>query len=111
MPAEPGRDTWAAEAMLNSAMPVQTQGSHSSAGPESSARTAVLQNAARYAVQYLDNIHAQPVAPPLEAVAALRELREPVPDDPACPEMVLNLLTRFGSPATVANSGGRFFGF
>jgi glutamate/tyrosine decarboxylase-like PLP-dependent enzyme len=62
-------------------------------------------------VQYLENVHAQPVAPPPEAVAALRELRGPVPDDPACAEVVLDLLTRFGSPATVANSGGRFFGF
>ncbi|HEY2146119.1 MAG TPA: pyridoxal-dependent decarboxylase, partial [Steroidobacteraceae bacterium] len=62
-------------------------------------------------MQYLENVHAQPVAPPPEAVAALRELRGPVPDDPACAEVVLDLLTRFGSPATVANSGGRFFGF
>ncbi len=111
MPIELRRGTRTAEAMLNSAMPVQSQRRYSSSASASSARTAVLQNAARHAVQYLENVHAQPVAPPPEAVAALRELRGPVPDDPACPEVVLDLLTRFGSPATVANSGGRFFGF
>jgi glutamate/tyrosine decarboxylase-like PLP-dependent enzyme len=92
-------------------MPVQSHRPDSLAGLASSARTAVLQNAARSAVQYIENVRAQPVAPPPEAVAALRELRGPVPDDPSCPEVVLDLLTRFGSPATVANSGGRFFGF
>jgi glutamate/tyrosine decarboxylase-like PLP-dependent enzyme len=92
-------------------MSVQSQRTNPSAGPEASARTAVLHSAARHAVHYLDNIHSQPVAPPPEAVAALRELQGPVPDDPACPEVVLDLLSRLGSPATVANSGGRFFGF
>jgi glutamate/tyrosine decarboxylase-like PLP-dependent enzyme len=62
-------------------------------------------------VQYLENVNLRPVAPPPEAVVALHELRGPVPDDPACAEVVLDLLARFGSPATVANSGGRFFGF
>jgi glutamate/tyrosine decarboxylase-like PLP-dependent enzyme len=62
-------------------------------------------------VDYLENINERPVAPPPEAVAALRELVGPVPDHPACADVVLDLLTRFGSPATVANSGGRFFGF
>ena len=76
-----------------------------------SARIAALQSAARRAADYLDSINDRPVAPPPEAVAALKELRGPLPQDSTCPEIILELLTRFGSPATVANSGGRYFGF
>ena len=51
------------------------------------------------------------VAPSPEAVAGLDELRGSLPLEPTSPEAVLDLLARFGSPATVANSGGRYFGF
>jgi glutamate/tyrosine decarboxylase-like PLP-dependent enzyme len=77
----------------------------------SSARTAVLKTAALRAADYLDAVNDRPVAPPPEAIAALNELRGPLAQDSTCPEIVLDLLTRFGSPATVANSGGRYFGF
>jgi len=71
----------------------------------------VLKAAAEHAQEYLRNVNAQPVAPPPDAVAALKELAGPLPSEPTNPEDVLELLARFGSPATVANSGGRFFGF
>jgi len=74
-------------------------------------RTSVLKEAARHAQEYLDTVHARPVAPPPEAVAALTELQGPLPSGPTSPEEVLDLLARIGSPGTVANSGGRFFGF
>jgi glutamate/tyrosine decarboxylase-like PLP-dependent enzyme len=76
-----------------------------------SARTSVLEATARHAREYLEGVHTRPVAPPTEAVSAVERLREPLPLEPASPESVLELLARFGSPATVANSGGRFFGF
>jgi glutamate/tyrosine decarboxylase-like PLP-dependent enzyme len=38
-------------------------------------------------------------------------LRGPLPPGPTSPEAVLHLLNEFGSPATVANGGGRYFGF
>ena len=38
-------------------------------------------------------------------------LRGPLPDEPASPGSRAGPAARFGSPATVANSGGRFFGF
>jgi glutamate/tyrosine decarboxylase-like PLP-dependent enzyme len=97
--------------MLNSAMTVRSPSLNLSAGSPSSVRIAALQTAVRSAVEYLDTLPARPVAPRPEAVAALRELRGPLPDDPACPEVVLDLLSRFGSPATTAISGGRYFGF
>jgi glutamate/tyrosine decarboxylase-like PLP-dependent enzyme len=92
-------------------MAVRSPRSSSTKDSPASARTSVLQSAARDAVAYIDNVNSRSVAPAAEAVAALSELRGPLPLDGACPEVVLDLLTRFGSPATIANSGGRFFGF
>jgi glutamate/tyrosine decarboxylase-like PLP-dependent enzyme len=70
-----------------------------------------MKHAARDAVDYLEAVNARPVAPRPEAVAALSALRGPLPAGPTSPEAVLHLLTEFGSPATVANGGGRYFGF
>jgi glutamate/tyrosine decarboxylase-like PLP-dependent enzyme len=62
-------------------------------------------------MDYLESIHARPVAPPHEAVAALSALRGPLPPGPTSAETVLHLLHEHGSPATVATAGGRYFGF
>lgn len=77
----------------------------------SSARAALLKHAARDAVDYLEGVDARPVAPRPEDVAALGALRGPLPPGPTSAEAVLHLLSNFGSPATVANGGGRYFGF
>jgi glutamate/tyrosine decarboxylase-like PLP-dependent enzyme len=89
--------------MLHSAMPA--------APPASSHRTAVLGAAARAAVEYLESVEERRVAPSPEAVAALASLCGELPAGPTDPEEVLRLLHAFGSPATVANAGGRYFGF
>jgi glutamate/tyrosine decarboxylase-like PLP-dependent enzyme len=91
-------------------MPVESSDLHSSESIASS-WTSVLKAAAEHAREYLRNVNARSVAPPADAIAALKELTGPLPSGPANPEEVLELLARFGSPATVANSGGRFFGF
>jgi glutamate/tyrosine decarboxylase-like PLP-dependent enzyme len=85
----------------------------SSAPAESSSsfRTGVLKAAAEHAAEYLLNVNAQPVAPGPEALAGLAQLTGPLPLEPTAPEQVLEALARYGSPATIANSGGRFFGF
>jgi glutamate/tyrosine decarboxylase-like PLP-dependent enzyme len=92
-------------------MPVGSPHSSTSVDTLSSSRTNVLKAAAEHATAYLANVHAQPVAPSPEAIAALGALTGPLPAGPAAPEEVLELLARVGSPATVANSGGRYFGF
>jgi glutamate/tyrosine decarboxylase-like PLP-dependent enzyme len=51
------------------------------------------------------------VAPTAEAIDRLAQLGGPLPDGPADPIDVLALLDNVGSPATVVNAGGRFFGF
>jgi glutamate/tyrosine decarboxylase-like PLP-dependent enzyme len=75
------------------------------------ARTALLKRAARAAMDYLEGEDARPVAPRPESVAALSALRGPLPPGPTSAEAVLHLLDAYGSPATVAKTGGRFFGF
>jgi glutamate/tyrosine decarboxylase-like PLP-dependent enzyme len=77
----------------------------------SKSRIDALRVAARAAEAYLEGVNARTVAPEPEAVAALDELRGPLPLDQTSPERVIDLLARVGSPATVANGGGRFFGF
>lgn len=75
------------------------------------ARAALLKRAARDAVDYLDGVGARSVTPGAEAIAALSALRGPLPPGPTSAETVLHLLHEYGSPATMAKTNGRFFGF
>jgi len=79
--------------------------------PELAQRTAVLQQAAQSAVAYLESLDRRSVAPSAEAVSAMRALRTPLPESEADPAEVIRLLSQLGGPATMAISGGRFFGF
>jgi len=72
---------------------------------------ALLNDAAARATRYLDELDERTVAPSPEAVARLRELDDPLPEEPQDPATVLALLDDVGSPATVATAGRRFFGF
>jgi len=71
----------------------------------------LLNDAAARAIRYLDGLEARRVAPTPEALADLKELDGPLPEAPTDPAAVLALLDDFGSPATVATAGPRFFGF
>jgi glutamate/tyrosine decarboxylase-like PLP-dependent enzyme len=75
------------------------------------ARTALLKRAARDAMDYLEGVGARAIAPTAEAVRKLSALRGPLPPGPTSAETVLHLLHEFGSPATMAKTNGRFFGF
>lgn len=78
---------------------------------ELAARTAVLRQAAQSAVEYLEKLDSRPVAPTPEAAAALATLGGPLPESSAASSEVVRLLSEVGGPATMAISGGRFFGF
>ena len=71
----------------------------------------LLHDAAGRAVRYLNTLDQRGVAPSPAAVARLGELDHPLPDTPTDPQTVLQLLDDIGSPATMVNAGGRFFGF
>ena len=72
----------------------------------------LLLDAASRAAAYLSTIHDRRVSPAPEAVAALEAaIATPLPDAPADPAAILADLDQYGSPATVATQGGRYFGF
>jgi glutamate/tyrosine decarboxylase-like PLP-dependent enzyme len=71
----------------------------------------LLTDACARAGRYLSSIQARRVAPSPESVARLAKFYEPVPDRPCDPLQVLSLLDEVGSGATVASTGGRYFGF
>jgi glutamate/tyrosine decarboxylase-like PLP-dependent enzyme len=71
----------------------------------------LLDNASRRAQRYLAWLETRAVAPSSEALAALASFDRPLPEQLSSPEEVLAELDEFGSPATMASAGGRFFGF
>jgi glutamate/tyrosine decarboxylase-like PLP-dependent enzyme len=71
----------------------------------------LLADVAQRASRYLDEIRTRRVMPAPESVSGLAELSGPLPDGSTEPADVLALLDRVGSPATVATTGGRYYGF
>jgi len=71
----------------------------------------LLHTTAKRALDYLDGLDARGVTPSPEALARLSELGGPLPDAPAEAAEVIALLDQVGSPATVASTGGRYYGF
>ena len=71
----------------------------------------VLAFAANRATEYVMSVSQRRVSPAPEAVAALIRFREKFPESPSAPQDVIALLDEVGSPATVATTGGRYFGF
>jgi glutamate/tyrosine decarboxylase-like PLP-dependent enzyme len=73
--------------------------------------TDILRAAAERSARYLRDIRDRRVAPPPDRTHRLTALGGPLPDGPTDPAAVLALLDEYGSPATVASAGGRYFGF
>ena len=72
----------------------------------------LLVEAANRAADYIEGLCARDVRPLRGSVERLLEVLDcPLPDNPSRPTDVLALLDDYGSPATVASAGGRYFGF
>src|SRR5262245_57597017 len=72
----------------------------------------LLQDAAERSARYLAGIGERRVFPHVADIEQLAlALRTDLPAGPASPADVLAFLDRYGSPATVASAGGRYFGF
>ena len=69
-----------------------------------------LKTAAEAALDYLAAIDNRRVAPDAQALMRLQELQFPLGDEPVDAAEVIRSLHAYGSPATVASAGGRFFG-
>ncbi len=64
-----------------------------------------------YAYEYLQNVFERNVYPTEEALNNLKHFEENLPDDPSNAYEVIELLNKYGAPATVTHVGGRYFGF
>lgn len=71
----------------------------------------LLADTAIRARRYVQDIDQRRVAPNADAVAQLDIFIEPLPESPSDPRETLSLLDDYGSPATVASTGPRYFGF
>lgn len=71
----------------------------------------LLEDAAARARRYLAELGERRTWPTPAALAGLERFVEPLQDPSAPAEAVLALLDEAGSPATVANAGGRYFGY
>lgn len=71
----------------------------------------VLRQASERALKYVGGIGERRVAPAQEDVQSLAKFREPFPTSPSDAVQVIEKLDGLGSPATVATTGGRYFGF
>jgi len=66
---------------------------------------------AHRAKRYAKNLQSRQVFPSAGALEKLRTLDIPLQDNPLSPVEVLSLLDEIGSPATVASTGSRYYGF
>jgi glutamate/tyrosine decarboxylase-like PLP-dependent enzyme len=71
----------------------------------------LLNDTAVRAAEYLAGLGGRRVAPDADQVARLQALAGTLQEEPCDPPSVLVLLDDYGSPATVASAGGRYFGF
>ena len=70
----------------------------------------VFDEARAAAYAYADGVFHRHVFPNPQALADLANFDEPMPDDPGNALQILQQLDKFGSPATLAQTGGRYFG-
>lgn len=71
----------------------------------------LLDQAQAYATQYLETLEDRPVFPSNQSIAALVQFDEPLPEQMCAPSETLKMLHEIGSPASVAQMGGRYYGF
>ena len=71
----------------------------------------VLEQAKTYAFEYIDEITDRTVFPSQQAIKNLNQFDESMPLSPQSGEEILRRLHEYGSPAAVAQTGRRYFGF
>ncbi|MCF7936667.1 MAG: aminotransferase class V-fold PLP-dependent enzyme [Synergistales bacterium] len=71
----------------------------------------VFRTAQQCAFEYADQVSGRPVFPQQEALEGLGVFEEPLPEEPCDAQSLVRQLHRYGSPATVTGTGGRYFGF
>jgi glutamate/tyrosine decarboxylase-like PLP-dependent enzyme len=70
-----------------------------------------LDTAKSLALKYIRGVGGRRVFPDNEAITGLDHFNEELGYNAESPENILKMLDKYGSPATVAQTGGRYFGF
>ena len=71
----------------------------------------LLKQAHEHAIDYVTTLEQRPVYPDNTALEGLEVFDQAMPDQPTDARAMLEMLHTSGSPATVATTGGRYFGF
>ena len=71
----------------------------------------ILEQAKGYAFDYLNSTRERSPFPSAEAIINLKNFEEPFPKSTGDSKNILEHLNRYGADATVASTGGRYFGF
>ena len=71
----------------------------------------IFEQARFYAYEYIDGIEKMDVFPSKSSLENMNSFDEDLPEQSVSAKEVIELLHKFGSPATIAQTGGRYFGF
>ncbi len=71
----------------------------------------LFNQAKSYSCEYMDKAYDRRVYPTDEAIAQLKIFEEPMPAGMGDDQEILQMLHKYGSPATVTQTGGRYYGF
>ncbi len=72
---------------------------------------ALFEKAESYGLEYLSQVFERNVFPTSKALKGLEHFVEDMPSQTTSVDQIIESLNQFGSPATVATMGGRYFGF
>lgn len=71
----------------------------------------LFEKSKQYAVEYMQTIVDRKIIPEQQDLAHLEKFDQPLSETATSPHDILEMLNSYGSPATVAQTGGRYFGF
>lgn len=71
----------------------------------------LLEKVQGFACEYMNTVNERPVFPSDKTRAQLSVFDEAFPEQPGNPDRIIEMLHEYGSPATVAQTGNRYFGF
>ncbi len=71
----------------------------------------LFEQARSYAYEYINGVEAMDVFPSQSNLENMKVFDEPLPQASVTAKDILDQLHAFGSPATIAQTGGRYFGF
>jgi glutamate/tyrosine decarboxylase-like PLP-dependent enzyme len=69
------------------------------------------EQAQRFAFDYMDHLQEMDGSPSASALSSLKVFDGPMPEEPGSPDALLTMLHTYGSENTIAQTGGKYFGF